>query len=139
MKRYLITNPRYTGEVEVIYNPEGVLQQIDFGQTNLQPLAIQSLKNAIPSLEDRLKAFTAETIIVQENFVITFQMFWKKYDHKFNAARCEKLWEKLKATDKVLAYYGLDKYHKHLRKNPTQFKMHPDTYLRNGAWENDYK
>jgi hypothetical protein len=48
MKRYLITNPRYTGEVEVIYNPEGVLQQIDFGQTNLQPLAIQSLK--MPSL-----------------------------------------------------------------------------------------
>ncbi|MEQ1554088.1 MAG: hypothetical protein ABL929_07915 [Ferruginibacter sp.] len=140
MKRYLITNARYEGEVVLVYNTDGILQKIDFANTNMTVAAIAKFKDYIPAQEcDLKKAFSSETIIVKNDFVILFETFWQKYNHKFNKDRCEKLWQKMSNADKVLAYFGLDKYHRFLRKNVGHLKLHPDTYLRNRAWENDYK
>ena len=140
MKRYLITSPRYSGEAELIFNPDGQLAIIDCSQTNMGPHVMAHFKRAVPVSENELKqAFTAEVVIVQSEYQITFDMFWKKYDHKFNKDRCEQLWNRLSQSIKIAAYFGLDKYHRYLRKNSTQIKMHPDTYLRNKAWLNDYK
>lgn len=139
MQRFLITSPRYTGEAILLYNGEGLLQKIDCTQTDMDAQTITHFKRAAPVTVDGLQAaFNAPTVIVESEIVITFENFWKKYDHKFNRDRCEKLWDKLSKTDKVLAYFGLDKYHKYLRKNPLQIKLHPDTYLRNKAWLNAY-
>lgn len=140
MQRFLITSPRYTGEAVLLYNGNGLLQKIDCSMTDMNAETITHFKRAAPALvKDLEAAFNAPTVIVASEIIITFEQFWKKYDHKFNKDRCEKLWDKLSKTDKVVAYYELDKYHKFLRKNPTQFKLHPDTYLRNKAWLNDYR
>ncbi len=140
MRRFLITSPRYNGEAVLIYNGEGLLQKIDCGQTDMDAETITHFKRAAPALFSNLQsAFTHPTVLVESEIIITFEMFWKKYDHKFNKERCEKLWNRMSKTDKILAYYGLDKYHRYLKKNPEQFKLHPDTYLRNKAWLNDYK
>lgn len=139
MKRFHLTNPRYTGEAILIYN-NGLLQRIDYSQTNMTLGMISAFKMSVPAHIDQLsESFTSETIIVESEIVITFEMFWKKYDHKYNKDRCEQLWNRLSKTNMILAYTNLDRYHKFLRKNPTHLKLHPDTYLRNRAWENDYK
>ncbi len=139
MKRYLITNPRFNGEVVAIFN-DGVLQKLDFAATSMKAPAISVFKNSMPVFEVELqKKFGADTNIIESDFNITFQQFWKKYDHKFNANRCEALWDKMSKADKILAYFGLDKYHRYLYKNIGMIKLHPDTYLRNKAWLNEYK
>lgn len=140
MKQFLITNPRYTGEAILLYNESGVLFRIDTGETDMQPDVIAHFKYKVPVLVDGLKtAFSAETNVVEKALVVSFEAFWKKYDHKFNRDRCEALWKRMSKSDQVLSYYKLDLYHRYLRKNATQIKMHPDTYLRNKAWLNDYR
>lgn len=140
MKRFLLTNPRYTGEAVLLYNEHGHLQRIDYSQTNMTLGMIAAFKMSVPPHVDHLsESFTAETIIVESDIVITFEQFWKKYDHKYNKDRCEQLWNRLSKTHKILAFTNLDRYHKFLRKNPGHLKLHPDTYLRSKAWENDYK
>jgi hypothetical protein len=139
MKKYIITNPRYQGEIEVIYNL-GVLDAVSFTNTNMNAKQRKIFKDMLPVQEDDLKTtFTSDTAIISASFNITFDEFWKKYNHKFNRDRCEALWKRMTQADIVLAFFGLDKYHRCLRKNPTQIKMHPDTYLRSKAWLNDYR
>ncbi len=140
MKRFLITSPRYEGEAVLYFNADGLLQKIDCSFTNMDAATIGHFKKAAPvNMDDLTKAFLHPTIVVESEYQISFDMFWKKYDHKFNRPRAEQLYNRLSKTEKVLAYFGLDKYHKYLRKNPLQAKLHPDTYLRNKAWLNDYK
>lgn len=140
MRRFLITSPRYTGEAVLLYNSIGMLQSIELGQTTMDAETISHFKRAVPVMVGGLQeAFTGTTVVVESAIVITFEQFWKKYDHKFNKDRAEKLWNRLSKTDMIEAYYGLDKYHKFLRKNSERIKLHPDTYLRNKAWLNDYR
>lgn len=140
MKRFLITSPKYTGEAELIYNSDGILKKIDCGATDMDARLMHHFKTSVPvNMQGIATAFSPLTVVVESDIVIHFNEFWLKYNHKFNKERCEKLWERLSKTDKIRAFYDLDKYHKYLRKNETQFKMHPDTYLRNKAWMNDYR
>lgn len=139
MKKYTLTNARFEGEVYLTYQA-GILIRIDFTQAHLTLMMVLALLRSIPAAEAQLQqSFSAETIIVGEDVAIVFELFWQKYAVKINRPRCEGLWEKLSRADRVLAYFGLDKYHKHLRRNPGKFKMHPDTWLRSRAWENEYK
>ena len=140
MKRFLITSPKFTGEAELIYNAGGVLKKIDCGNTDMDARTMHHFKTSVPAMADGLKtSFSTFTVIVESEIVIHFNEFWIKYNHKFNKDRCEKIWARMSKTDKIKAFYELDKYQKYLRKNESQFKMHPDTYLRNRAWENDYR
>jgi hypothetical protein len=140
MKRFLITNPRYTGEASLLYNGAGVLLAIDCSQCNMNAETISHFKRAAPALESELAAaFVHPTVVVQSDIVITFDMWWKKYGMKVNKDRCEGLFNRLSKTEKIEAYYKLDKYHSFLRKKPDRDKLHPDTYLRSKAWLNDYK
>ena len=117
-----------------------MLQVIDCSQTSMNDKMIVYFKNQAPVFKAGLQtSFSPTTIIVESEMAISFEMFWKKYDHKFHKERSEKIWDRLSKTNKILAFYGLDKYHKYLHKNSTQAKMHPDTYLRSHAWLNDYK
>lgn len=139
MKRYLITSFKFSGEAELIYTT-GVLKKIDCSATDMDARTMHHFKTAVPVTTEGLKtAFSADTVIIESDIEIHFNEFWIKYNYKFNKDRCEKRWERLSKSDRVLAFFGLDNYHRYLRKKDTQFKMHPDTYLRNRAWENDYR
>lgn len=139
MNKYLISNPKYSGEIECIYGTEGVLLTIDFGKTNMPWHWREAFLKIVPGLEmDVKKSFKTDgTVVVAEAVQISFQMFWEKYSHKFNKDRCEKLWDRLNKTERVLAYYSIDKYEKLIART-NQYKMHPDTWLRNKCF-NDYK
>lgn len=140
MNRYIITSPRFTGHAELIYDQTGKLIKIDCSLANMEPAIMKHFKSAVPVEEFNLKhSFTSETTIVHSKYRVTFEEFWKKYNYKFNRLRTEKLWNGLSGNDQVNAFFELDKYHRFLSKNPGHFKLHPDTYLRNRSWENEYK
>lgn len=139
MKQFLITNAAFTGEAVAIYNNDGLLIKFDVSDTNMNAAFVSHFKKAVPACQADLRAaFKPDTVIVENEVVVLFEQFWLKYDHKYNKDRSAALWERLSKTEKILAYYGLPKYFKHLRKHPTQAKLHPDTYLRNKAWLNEY-
>lgn len=140
MKRFLITNPRFDGEAVLLYNEAGMLVKIDCTHTNMDAATMKHFKAAAPvSVMNLKEGFSNETVIAESSIEITFEQFWQKYDHKFNRQRAEKLWERLSKSDRLKAYFEMDKYNRYLQKNDTQAKLHPDTYLRNKAWLNNYK
>ena len=139
MKQYRIKNPRYSGEVIVRYNSNGMLDSIDFSETDMNLFARSFMKQSIPAHENEITcAFTSpETVVISEDVLITFDMFWEAFDNKYNRSRCESLWERLSKSEKAAAYFNVKNYKKVLKRTG-QYQMHPDTWLRNKCF-NDYK
>lgn len=140
MKRFLITNPRFTGQVEVVYNEHQVLCKIDCTETNMDAKTVDQFKRTISPVQSGIAAgFSPNTSIVEAEYEVSFEMFWKKYDKKINKARCMPLWEKMEKSMKVAAFFGITEYSKFLKKETWRSKADPETYLRNRYWENEYK
>ena len=142
MQKYLLTNPRYSGSVDVTYNADGLLDIIDFSNSNLRgtPDLLAVLKNQIPHEEINFKgSFSKETMIVVVTREVEFQEFWDKYANKVNRHRAEKLFKSLSKADRVLAYCEIARYDRYLAITGYRSKADPDTYLRNKYWQNEYK
>ena len=139
MKRFLITSPKFTGQAELLYNDAGVLCKIDCTDTNMGA-AIHQFKQQVPAREGMLQeSFSSQTVIIEAEFEVTFDMFWKKYNKKLNKSRCIMLWGKMNKAHQVQAFFGVDSYDKYLKKEGWRNKADPETYLRNAYWENEYR
>jgi hypothetical protein len=139
MRRFLITSPKYHGQAEVIYNDAEVLCKIDCTDTDMNAGIIHHFKNAVGPTVDTIGKQLPSCIIVEADFEVTFDMFWKKYNKKINKSRCILLWGKLNKAQQVQAYFGIDPYDKFLKKEHWRTKADPETYLRNQYWENEYR
>ena len=138
MRRFLITSPKFTGTAELFFND--VLCKIDCTQTNMSAEVMLHFKRSVPVYTDGLAtSFSNETTIIEADFEVSFDMFWKKYNKKINKIRAMKVWEKMDKSMQVKAYFGVDSYHKFLKqKEQWRSKADPETYLRNQYWENEY-
>lgn len=142
MKRFLITSPKFTGQAELQYNDKGTLCKIDLTQAAMEEIVVQHFKQAAPSTLHKLingNCFSKDTIIVEADFEVTFDMFWEAYRKKINKLRCTPLWNKLTKVEQVSAYYGISTYDKYLHKESWRTKQDPENYLRNKAWLNEYR
>jgi hypothetical protein len=140
MNRYILTNPRFSGEVELIYDGKGILRVINFQQAQLTAAQVKGLKAQIPALAASLAvSFGGDTTIVHADFEATFDMFWKSYNKKINKKRSEDLWRKMTKPAQVAAWAGVSAYDKYLKRESWRSKADPDTYLRNRYWENEYR
>lgn len=116
MKRYLITHPRFNGEVEVIYQ-EGRLIHVSFVGCNMSIEDMNTFVKYINADETKLAdGFGKATSIVAADVEITFDMFWKSYQKKINRARCMLLWDKMNTMQRAQAYTGIRAYNKYLLK-----------------------
>ncbi len=141
MRRFILTSPLIYGSIDLVYSD--LIQVIDFTQTTavmairigiLSRVAKFPLVNDIAQVIEGTKA-----TIIEADFEVSFEMFWKKYNKKINKFRCIKLWEKIDKTNQVKAYFGVDGYSKFLKKEEWRSKADPETYLRNQYWENEYR
>lgn len=142
MRKFLITNPKYTGVAEVFYNEKGTLCKIDLAQTNMDERIVQHFKCALPVTIHNMEGgigFSKDTVVVESDFEVTFLMFWDAYKKKIKLSRCQALWVKLTKVEQVQAYYGINIYDKYLHCERWRSKADPETYLRNKYWENEYK
>lgn len=139
MRRFLITSPKFTGQAEVIYNAASVLCKIDCTDTDMNAVTIKHFKAAVGAEIASIGALLPNCIIVEAEYEVSFEMFFDKYKKKLNKARCILLWSKMSKTMQVQAYHGIDAYEKYLKKEHWMSKAHPETYLRNKYWENEYK
>lgn len=142
MKRFLITNPKFNGTAEIIYNSAGLLIIIDLANCVMDKIQIAYFKKLVPTIMDDLlnnNPFSVDTLIIASELVVTFEMFWNAYQKKINRKRAEVLWVKLSKMEQVQAYSAVNAYLKFLQKTPWRSKADPDTYLRDKFFHNEYK
>lgn len=141
MRRFLITSPNFTGQAEIVFTAEGTLCRIDLTDTDMQPGMVKGFKDHmcvhVDLLADTFKG--TQATVVEADFEVSFDAWWKKYNKKINKSRCMLLWAKMDKSMQVLAYMGIDGYDKYLKKESWRSKADPETYLRNRYWENEYK
>lgn len=144
MKRYTITSPTFTGQINVLYGGEPArLLYMDFMKCQLTDEQLEFFKSHIPTEFLGMDIFKAafgksRLDVVEEGYRVSFEQWWTRYNVKRNRARCEKLWAKMSEADQVNAFFKLGLYERHLMVNNWKTKAEPDTYLRNRYWENDW-
>jgi hypothetical protein len=143
MKRYILTSPKFTGEINVLYGLDNKLLFIDFMKADLSEHQISFFKKAVPVFftDQFLEAFPNSNLnVLEEGYQVTFEMWWNRYNLKHNKARCLSIWNaKLSEADRVNAYFKLGSYERHLSLNTWKNKADPDTYLRQRYWESEWK
>lgn len=143
MRKFLITNPkRFSGAAEIYYNEQGALCKIDLMQANMVDEVAHHFKMAIPVTLSKLLSgtcFSADTVLVEAGYEVSFEMFWDAYKKKIHPGRCRQVWDRLTKTERVQAYHHIAAYNKYLQKETWRSKADPITYLRAKYWENEYK
>lgn len=142
MNKYIITSPRFTGEINVLYGLDNKLLFIDFMKCDLNEEQIEYFKTKLPVLfSDRFtEAFgNSKLTIVPEGYEVSFDEFWNRYNHKVNRIRAEKEWQKLSAADRVNAFFKFPLYERHLALNAWKNKAGPDRYLKERFWQDEWK
>lgn len=147
MKKVLITSS-FTGTVEVIYGEAGIgmeaeppLLSVEFGGAVLNDRQRGYLMAHIPvrygaGFEQCFDAGKFR-FVVQEHDIV-FDDFWEKYGKKINKVRCEPLWNKLTANERVMAFNALWSYDRFLMQNNWRTKADPETYLKKKMWLNEW-
>lgn len=144
MKRYIITSPRFNGQINVLYGIDNKLQLIDFMKCDLTEEQTQYFKDHLPvqfegEPSKLLEHFgNSKLDVMEEGYRVTFDQFWNRYALKRNRERSEKLWNKMTDADKVNAFAKFPMYERHLVLNAWKTKADPDTYLRQRYWESDW-
>lgn len=142
MRKFLITSPKYNGAVEVVYNERSTLCIIDAGKTDMSEDVMNHFKKIVPVnmhlLLDGPNMFSADTVICESDFVITFKQFYDNYPLKRNRYKAEKVFEGMNKTEQVKAFYSLHNYKKYMNRNSWYTPMIADKYLRNREYETEW-
>lgn len=145
MKKYLVTNAAFTGEVTLVYDANDMLVCIDLLNATMQPETIAAFKRAVPvvgSAENFKAAFSAATTIVAANVEISWEMMYKDWPYKRNAFEGKKVWDKMSASDKVAAFYNKKDYISYCKRQQSKYEYQPmmiDRFLRKREFETDWK
>lgn len=142
MNKYIITSPRFAGEINVLYGVDNKLVFIDFMKCDLSDEQIDYFKTKLPVVyTDRfMEAFgQSKLTVIQEGFEVTFDDFWNRYNNKVNRLRAEKEWKKLSKADQVNAFAKYQMYERHLALNSWKSKAGPDRYLKERFWDSEWK
>lgn len=143
MKLYLISNAKkFTGAVHVVYDMTGKLVKVDFSNSNLDAKGIGGMLKAVSSLEEFVKEGfqSADTIIVQGDFEVSFEDFMREYPYKRNTHKARELWPKLKREEQVQAFIASTDYRKYCERENKWYKPKiAEAWLRGKEFLNDWK
>ncbi len=148
MNRYIITSPKFSGEIGVLYGLDNRLLFIDFLKCDLTEEQISYFKEKLPALAEPADAEglfvlkymgKSDLNIIKEGYRVGFEQWWARYNLKHNKVRALKLWEKLSEADQVNAFFKLGSYERYLTLNSWRTKAEPDTYLKGRFWESEWK
>lgn len=140
MRKFILTSPKLTGQIEVIFHDDAIVC-IDFRQCQVEETRKEWLLQRVPVKMADLEAFIKGTgfTCVESDIELTFEMFWNKYGMKVDRKRTLAIWEKLSKSKQVAAYYGIEKYDRYLKRTDWRNKCEPKTYLINERWENEWR
>lgn len=139
MKQFIIKSPKADGEVRVVYR-DGMLQKIDFTGAKLGVFEIDNFKRKVPALLEHLKeSFNEHTMITEDVFDISVEMFYREYPYKRNPHLLPDIWKKMSPADQVLAYYAAIEYRKYCERIEWYNPKVAATWLQKKEYLNDWK
>ncbi|MBQ9254991.1 MAG: hypothetical protein IJ180_09495 [Bacteroidales bacterium] len=141
MRTYSITSDKLQGEILVTFDENDNLQNIDLTNANMtegernwflanKPSTIEKLM----TLKDKSK-FNMKIELVPEK-EITFEMFWQRYDDKYNSSkkRTKQKWDKMSKSEQAKAYNYINRYFSNIPYGTR--KKYAETYLNAELWNN---
>ena len=110
MKKYILTSPKFTGQVIFGYDENGHL--VFYHNEIPDKVVIVWMKRYLPLDEAALADFKTKirATIVEVPEDLSFDRFWNFYDKKINRKRAEPLFEKLNAAEKIQAIVRVKAY-----------------------------
>ena len=145
-------NPLSTKDMDAITDPGGAVQRTNIRTGNRTPDGARlkkkrkkEEKNNIPpnplfegrtdyDKTDNSDKGQQELQVLDEDH-LAFDRFWNLYDKKAGRVKCEKLFNNLSENDWNKIFETLPTY---IQSTPDrQYRKHPETYLRNRAWEDE--
>lgn len=139
MRKFAIASTKYKGNVEVVYAAD-VLQRICFAQAEFSPAQRDAFKGMVPvhfaAFEPTMRA--AGATVVEEDYTVSFDDYWRLVNKKHNRKRCEALWIRMSKVAQVQAVSALPHYYKYLAR-VSRLEADPETYLRHEYYNTNWK
>jgi hypothetical protein len=140
MQLFKITNPKYTGEIEVLYT-NGTLLKFDFANAQITNDTKAAFKTKVPvTLEAFMQGSWCgkDTVVVAANYEVTLDDFKKEYPYKRNTHLLQPIWDKMQMSHKIQAVQEATKYSKYCKKNDWYKPMIAASWLNNKEYLNDW-
>ncbi|MFN4249079.1 MAG: hypothetical protein ACK4EY_15230 [Flavipsychrobacter sp.] len=144
MLKLIATSPKYQGEVNILYDGNNRLVMLDMQGAVLSDNQCGYIKQRTPVIYEEatfLQNFSDANIsFIEGSYEVSFEMFWKRYDHKINKKRCLPVWDALSQAEQVQAYVGAQVYQNYLSSLTwDRKKADPERFLRDKMWNNEWK
>lgn len=139
MTKYVLTSPKFDGQISFWYTPEGALVHY----SNNLPFTYEQhlwLLKRMPLLQDGIEPLrkTIHGTLAILPADISFDCFWLAYDKKINRKRCEPLYEKLNDGSKMLCLLRLPAYKAYCQRTKYRNLADPEKYIRDRYFETDW-
>lgn len=127
--RYIITSQKFSGEIEIRFNTEGVLNGFDV-RAILPPSMLTFFVKNLPYTEDNISIYKSETATIKMiPDDLTFENFWKRYNYKVgHKKKAEAIWNKMSDAEKMKSLSWIPAYDQQVAFLRVA-KLYPETYL----------
>ena len=137
MKKYILTSPKFKGQVTYGYNDDGDI--IFYNNEIADPVVVKWMKRFMPIDSAELERFRAKVhaTITEVPEDLTFDRFWNQYDKKINRKRAEPLFEKLNDAEKMQTIMRIKAYQEYCQCKHRGI-ADPEKYLRDRFFETEW-
>lgn len=138
MSSVLIQSPKFQGEIELKFNPDGWLVSFEI-RAQLDAVQYAYFRDILPvHLSEVTEKYAKSSVSISyHNTELTFEMFWNTYKYKVgNKNRARKLWDSYTEAEKLSALTFVEKYDRFLAAKRNMEKCYPETYLHQRRWDN---
>lgn len=130
MAKYIIHGQSFKGDVTLEYDFDGRLKMMLFDCEMSERDHLQFVRNMDineANFLERAKRGRAVYDVIPND--LSFEKFWNTYNYKVgNKLRAEKLWDKMKETERVSVLKAIPKYNWYLNQKNID-KAYPETWL----------
>ena len=133
MTRYILTSPKFTGAINLLYNEFNMLSKTEF-EGKLTDEQYAWILAKLPFKEEGITPLKKHFSIIQEVEEVTFEDFYETYKYKEGRQKAQHAWDRMPKYEKVKAYMYITTY-KTKKKISGTALAYPATYLNSKPWE----
>lgn len=139
MRKFSLTSDKFTGTIQFWYNEDNIL----ITYSNDTDLDERGNKWMLVNLPEHLNDLDALKLKIKGKIQelppdISFETFWKDYNHKVSKKRAMAVWVKMSDDDKLDAIFSCKPYLAYLQRVKWRSQADPLTYLKNAMYETDW-
>jgi hypothetical protein len=142
MRKFIITNPKFTGHIEVLYNKDEQLVWFNTQNAVISDEVLYHFKRVLPVQLQPLcvgLAFSSETTIVEDVMDVSSDDFYEQYPYKRNPHTAKDVFARMTATERIQAYYAAIDYKQYCKRNAWYQPKIAEGWLRKKEFLNDWK